>query len=148
MDWYIKTFQELTNDELYNLMKLRVDIFVVEQECPYPELDNYDQQSIHYFLKIDGEMAANVRILPPNTKFAEASIGRVAVAEKYRGKGYGQQIMQKAIQYVAREWNETQIKIEAQEHLKKFYSALGFQQISESYLDDGIPHIDMMLERK
>ncbi|HLS07450.1 GNAT family N-acetyltransferase [Lentibacillus sp.] len=147
MDWHIKTFHELTNDDLYALMKLRVDIFVVEQDCPYPELDGYDQQAVHYFSKIDHDIAANVRILPRNTKFAEPSIGRVAVAEKFRGHGYGREIMQKAIDYIANQWHEREIKIEAQEHLKQFYSELGFRQNSEPYLDDGIPHIDMIWKR-
>lgn|SRR5699024_2070898 len=100
MDWYIKSFQELANDELYALMKLRVDIFVVEQECVYPELDDNDQQATHYFLKDDSKIVANVRMLPGNTIFKEPSIGRVAVAEKYRGRGYASKIMQKAIDYI------------------------------------------------
>ncbi|MFD1361966.1 GNAT family N-acetyltransferase [Lentibacillus salinarum] len=148
MDWYIKTFKELTNDELYDLMKLRVDVFVVEQECPYPELDSHDQQAIHYFLKIAGEMAANVRILPAGSKFNEASIGRVAVAEKFRGNGYGKELMRKAIDYTTTVLAEQQIKIQAQKYLKQFYSDLGFIQISDPYLDDDIPHIDMIWNNK
>ncbi|SFE34364.1 ElaA protein [Lentibacillus persicus] len=144
MDWSIKSFQQLSNDNLYALLKLRVEIFVVEQECAYPELDGYDKQAIHYFLKNGDEIAANVRILPANTVFNEVSIGRVAVAKKYRGRDFGRQIMRKAIAYITDEWHETVIKIEAQEHLKKFYTDLGFRQVSESYLDDGIPHIDML----
>ncbi|SFB04811.1 ElaA protein [Lentibacillus halodurans] len=147
MEWSLKTFQELTNDDLYALLKLRVDIFVVEQECPYPELDNYDQWAIHYFLKIADEMAANVRILPAGSKFNEASIGRVAVAEKFRGSGLGKEMMRKAIDYTTTVLDEQQIKIQAQEYLKQFYSDLGFIQISDPYLDDGIPHMDMLFDK-
>ncbi|MFD1038320.1 GNAT family N-acetyltransferase [Virgibacillus byunsanensis] len=148
MEWYIKSFQELTNNDLYELMKARVDVFVVEQECPYPELDNYDQEAIHYFLKINNEMAAIVRILPADTKYQEVSIGRVMVKEKYRGNGYAQQIMKKAIEYVVNVWDESIIKLQAQEHLKDFYGSFGFKQISPSYMDDGIPHIDMVWKQK
>ncbi len=144
MNWFIKPFEKLTNDELYALLKLRVDVFVVEQDCPYPELDNFDQQAIHYFLKINGEFAANLRILPSNSKYEEVSIGRVLVSKKFRRQGYAQQIMQKAINYIVNEWKETRIKVQGQEYLKDFYSGLGFEQVSESYLEDGIPHIDMI----
>ncbi|SEQ76271.1 ElaA protein [Virgibacillus subterraneus] len=148
MEWSIKSFDELTNDELYGLLKLRVDIFVVEQDCPYPELDNYDQLALHFFLKINGEFAVNVRILPSNSKYVEVSIGRVSVAEKFRRQGYARQIMQNAIDYVLNEWNEKRIKVQGQEYLKDFYSGLGFEQVTESYLEDGIPHIDMIWEAK
>ncbi|GGJ90670.1 GNAT family acetyltransferase [Lentibacillus kapialis] len=148
MEWYIKPFQELTNEDLYAILKLRVDIFVVEQECPYPELDDYDQQAVHYFLKIGHDLVANVRMMPRNTTFEEPSIGRVAVAEKCRDRGYGCDIMQKAIEYICTQWHETEIKIAAQEHLKTFYSKFGFRQASESYLEDGIPHIDMIWKQQ
>lgn len=148
MDWFNKPFEKLTNDELYALLKLRVDVFVVEQDCPYPELDNYDQQAIHYFLKINEEFAAYVRILPSNSKYEEVSIGRVLVLKKFRRQGYAQQIMQKAIDYVMNEWKETRIRVQGQEYLKDFYSGFGFEQVSESYLEDGIPHIDMIWEAK
>ncbi|RYG74305.1 GNAT family N-acetyltransferase [Lentibacillus lipolyticus] len=148
MGWYIKTFDELSNEELYAILKLRVDIFVVEQNCPYPELDDYDQTSIHYFLKDDHEIVANVRILPAGTKYPEASIGRVVVNPKYRGNGFGQEIMRKATDYTATVLAERRIKIQGQEYLERFYTELGFKQVSDSYLEDGIPHIDMIWERR
>ncbi|MEC5424651.1 GNAT family N-acetyltransferase [Virgibacillus sp. C22-A2] len=148
MKWHIKSFNELTNEELYQLIKARIDVFVVEQTCAYPELDNYDQQSIHYFLTINDEVAANVRILPANSKYAEPSIGRVMVVKKYRRKGYAKQIMQKAISYVTTDWGQDKIKIQAQVYLKEFYKDLGFKQVSDSYLEDNILHIDMIWERK
>ncbi|WP_099156511.1 GNAT family N-acetyltransferase [Virgibacillus ndiopensis] len=148
MHWYIKSFQEFSAEELYQIIKVRVDVFVVEQACAYDELDNYDQSSIHYYLKVDNEIAAYVRIVPKGSKYPEVSIGRVLVTEKFRGHGFAKQIMQHAIDYIVDEWNEYKIKIQAQEYLKKFYASFGFKQISESYLEDDIPHIDMIWEKK
>ena len=143
MKWSLKTFQSLTNNELYTILKARIDVFVVEQECAYEEIDNYDQESMHYFLTIDNQVAAYVRILPSNTKYKEVSIGRVLVTKNHRQNGYAKLIMRKAIQFITEEWQENDIKIQAQAYLHKFYSELGFEQISEIYLDDDIPHIDM-----
>ncbi|GGB44168.1 acetyltransferase [Lentibacillus populi] len=144
MHWYKKAFQEIPAIELYQIIKARVDVFVVEQNCPYEELDNCDQKAIHYFLKINNEIAAYVRILPKGIKFPEVSIGRVLVTQKYRGKGYAKAVMQKAIDFISEEWQETTIKIQAQTYLHKFYASFGFKQVSEVYLEDDIPHIDMI----
>lgn len=145
MNFYIKKFTDLSNEELYALLKARVDIFVVEQKCPYPELDNLDQDSLHYYLKIKGEVAAYVRLLKKGLKYADAaSIGRVIVVEKFRGKGYASQLMNKAIRFIEEEWKEKDIKIQAQLYLKQFYYSLGFTPMTESYIEDGIPHIDMI----
>ncbi|MFD2044327.1 GNAT family N-acetyltransferase [Ornithinibacillus salinisoli] len=149
MEWCLKEFNEIPNGELYELLKARVDVFVVEQECPYPELDNYDQGSMHYYLKINDEIAATVRMMPKGLKYPnEASIGRVMVVKKFRGYGYARELMQKAIDYITTEWKMEQIKIEAQVYLRHFYGSLGFEQISEEYLEDGIPHIDMLRIQK
>lgn len=142
--WYTKSFQDFSPDELYQIIKARIDVFVVEQTCPYEELDNYDQEAIHYFLKTENEIVAYVRILPKGLKYPEVSIGRVLVVRKYRGNGYAKQIMQKAMDFVKNEWDEHEIKIQGQEYLHTFYSSLGFKQISEIYLEDDIPHIDMI----
>ncbi|WP_174615689.1 GNAT family N-acetyltransferase [Virgibacillus ihumii] len=147
MKWKVKSFSELTTNELYELLKARVDVFVVEQDCPYPELDNYDQEAMHYFLKINEEIAANVRILPAGSKFENVSIGRVLVTGKFRGNGYAKQLMQKAIAYSVEQWHAPTIQIQGQEYLKKFYTELGFRQVSASYMEDGIPHIDMIWEQ-
>lgn len=148
MKWYINSFQDLSNESLYKILKARTDVFVVEQNCPYPELDNYDQASIHYYLKVNNEIAAYVRILPKGSKYREVSIGRVLVAKKYRGNGYARELMQKAIDYVVSAWGETEIKIQAQVYLEEFYTSLGFRKNSMSYLEDGIPHIDMIWDGK
>lgn len=147
MEWTVKPFSDLSIDELYALLKTRIDVFVVEQECPYPELDNFDQHAMHYYLKVNGEIAANVRILPAGSKFEDVSIGRVLVPEKFRGNGYAKQLMEKAIDYIADEWHSTRIQIQGQGYLKKFYAELGFKQVSPAYLEDGIPHVDMIWEQ-
>ncbi|WP_047983168.1 GNAT family N-acetyltransferase [Ornithinibacillus californiensis] len=149
MEWHMKTFKELTNQELYALLKARTDVFVVEQACPYPELDDLDQDSVHYYLTVGGEIAANVRLLPRGLKYEEfAAIGRVLVVSKFRSFGYARMIMEKAITYIHEVWQEDKIKIQAQVYLKDFYGSLGFKQITDEYLEDGIPHIDMLLERE
>lgn len=147
MNWYIKQFQELSNEELYSLLKARVDVFVVEQECPYEEIDNMDQEAVHYFAKIDGKIAALVRILPKNTTYEEVAIGRVLVPKEFRGQGLARQVMERAIAFVYEEWKETRIKLQAQTYLQSFYESLGFVQVSDVYEEDQIPHIDMLLER-
>lgn len=148
MNWCIKTFHELTNEELYQLLRARVDVFVVEQACPYPELDNYDQKAIHYFLKEGKAIVANVRILPKGLKYAEVSIGRVLVTANYRKKGLARELMQRAMTYANTEMDADQIKIQAQTYLKSFYQSLGFQPMTNTYMEDGIPHIDMLWKQK
>lgn len=148
MKWYKKNFSDLSTEELYSLLKARVDVFIVEQACPYPELDNYDQQSLHYFLKDDGNLIAYVRILPKGLKYEVVSIGRVLVVKEHRGKGHAEEIMRKAIDYIVTEWEETTIKIQAQHYLKGFYKSLGFEQVTDVYLEDDIPHIDMVFKLK
>lgn len=144
MNWQLIEFRALSNEALYNILKARVDVFVVEQECAYEEIDNLDQVAMHLFLTIDNQIVAYVRILPKETAYNEVSIGRVLVTKDYRGNGYAKQVMEKAIQFITDKWEESTIKIQAQEYLQKFYSDLGFVQISDVYLEDNIPHIDMI----
>ena len=146
MTWHIATFNELSNDDLYQILKRRTDIFVVEQNCAYPELDNNDQKSTHYYLKKGEEIIAYARIIPKGSKYPVVSIGRVLVTEENRGHGYARELMVRVINFIKNEWNEQTIQIQAQEYLNDFYSSLGFKQISEPYLEDGIPHIDMLFE--
>lgn len=148
MNWSFKKFNELSVNELYNILKARVNVFVVEQACAYPEIDDYDQQSLHLFLKDNERLVAYVRILPTHSKYKEVSIGRVLVVEEYRGHGYAEKIMKKAINHIVTFWEEDTIKIQAQHYLSEFYSALGFEQITDIYLEDDIPHIDMILKNK
>jgi|SRR5690625_3784532 len=148
MEYVIKTFDELTNKELYQLLKTRVDVFVVEQTCPYPEIDDYDQHAIHYFLKEKNNIVAYVRLLPSRSRYKEASIGRVLVTQKYRKCGYAREMMEKAIKYINHEWKETKIKLQAQVYLERFYTSFGFIRTSAEYLEDNIPHVDMIWEQK
>ena len=148
MEFHTKTFGELTNSELYAILKLRIAVFCVEQDCVYQDCDDYDQQAIHIFLTDGDEVAGYLRILKRNTKFKEVSIGRVITNPAYRGKGVGKQCMQKAISYIQTEWKEDRIRISAQKYAKGFYENVGFRQDSEEYLEDGIAHIEMIHEGK
>ena len=139
----IRPLKLLDSLELYKLFKLRVDVFVVEQKCPYQEIDNKDIDAIHIYLKDDDNIAAYLRVLPPGLSYKEASIGRVLVSKEYRGKGYGRQLMQEGIKYCNSHYSVS-IKISAQAYLEDFYKGLGFEKISEMYLEDNIPHIDMI----
>ena len=148
MEFQLKTFEELTNIELYKILQARTDIFVVEQNCPYPEVDGKDLLSYHLFKEENGEIVAYLRILPPGVSYEQASIGRVIVKKEYRGQKLAQQMIAQAIAFIVEEIKETKIKIQAQEYLTKFYGTFGFQPMSESYLEDGIPHVDMLLDRE
>lgn len=148
MTWNLKTYNELTKDQLYSIIKERINIFVVEQNCPYPELDDLDQGSFHLFFEENAEIRAYLRILPKGLKYKEVSIGRVIVKESYRRKGIASDLMRRAIDFIEKELHETEIKIQAQDHLRGFYGSFGFKPISETYLEDGIPHVDMILGSK
>ena len=138
-----KTFQELTTNELYELLRVRSEVFVVEQNCVYQDLDGDDQESIHLWLTVADKVVALARVCPAGTHMQEVSIGRVITTE--RGKGYGKQIMLYAIDAAKEYFNATQIAIEAQEYAKGFYESVGFRQASEPFMLDGIPHIKMIL---
>ncbi|AJA69287.1 GNAT family N-acetyltransferase [Myroides odoratimimus] len=142
--WHTKAFDELTVSELYDIMRLRTDVFVVEQNCPYPELDGKDKKCLHiYATKLD-QVVACARIVPPGLSYPEIAIGRVAVHADYRKDGYGRILMQHAIDKIEEEFGAQDIQIGAQCYLKKFYSSFGFVASSEEYLEDGIPHVDMI----
>ncbi|HEM4973611.1 GNAT family N-acetyltransferase [Streptococcus suis] len=144
MQWEIKAFDQLSLQELYGILTLRVDVFVVEQACPYPEVDGKDPNCLHLLGTDEGELVAYLRILPAGLSYDEVSIGRVVIKSSHRGKGLGRPMMEQAIHFIINEWKERQIKIGAQAHLEKFYSSLGFEPVSEVYLEDDIPHLDML----
>jgi len=143
MRWELKKFADLTNKELYDVLRLRVDIFVVEQTCPYPEIDGKDPESLHLMYWKNGNIVAYARILPPGLSFDEASIGRIIVAKSHRGTGLGHELLDQAIKASLAEYNQP-IKIGAQAYLEKYYEAAGFVTVSDVYLEDDIPHIDML----
>ena len=138
-----KTFQELTTEELYELLRVRSEVFVVEQNCVYQDLDGDDQQSIHLWLTVADKVVALSRVCPAGTHMKEISIGRVITTE--RGKGYGKQIMLHAIDTAITHFDAKLIDIEAQEYAKGFYEGVGFRQSSDTFTLDGIPHIKMTL---
>lgn len=145
--WKALAFSELTNLELYELLKLRVDVFVVEQNCPYSDLDDKDTLDgvLHLIgVSAEQEIIACARLLPPGVNYPEPSIGRVIVREDYRKQGTGHQLIEAAIKYCYQQWNENSIQISAQQHLTNFYTSHGFRCNSEPYLEDGIPHIGMI----
>ena len=139
----VKKFNELTIDQLYELLQLRSQVFVVEQDCVYQDIDSKDQKSLHILGLKNNKIIAYTRIFKPGDYFNEASIGRVVVAENERKFKYGHQIMKASINAIAAHFNTATIIISAQTFLKKFYNNLGFNQIGDGYLEDGIPHIKM-----
>ncbi|KAA2244459.1 GNAT family N-acetyltransferase [Chitinophaga agrisoli] len=147
MFWIEKTFDELTTAELYALLQLRSEVFVVEQQCPYQDMDGSDQKALHLMGYNDThKLVAYTRIFAPGIKFDMASIGRVITAMEVRRTGAGRELMIKSIAVLEERYGKQPIKIGAQQYLHKFYSSLGFRQSSEMYLEDNIPHIEMIRE--
>lgn len=139
-----KTFNELTTQELYNILQLRSEVFVVEQDCVYQDVDGKDQKALHIFGIKNNEIVAYTRAFKPGDYFNEASIGRVVVTKNQRQHKYGYDIMEASIQAIKSKFNTNSIRISAQCYLKKFYNNLGFKEVGEEYLEDGIPHIEMV----
>ena len=144
MDFYIKSFSELNTIELYQILQLRAEVFVVEQDCVYQDIDSKDQSALHIIGKKDNKIIAYTRVFKGGDYFKEASIGRVVVSLKERHLNYGQQIMEASIVAIKNNYQTTEIKISAQKYLEKFYNNLGFNTQGEPYLEDGIPHIGML----
>ncbi|MFC4221752.1 GNAT family N-acetyltransferase [Flagellimonas marina] len=144
MEAVVKTFEELSTQELYQILRLRSEVFVVEQDCVYQDIDNMDQKALHVLGLKDGELVAYTRMFKPGDYFENASIGRVVVAQKQRKYGYGKQIMQVSMAALAQRFPKTTIEISAQKYLLKFYTELGFTTQGEEYLEDGIPHVRMI----
>lgn len=139
----IKAFHELTAEELYQILKLRADVFVVEQECIYPDCDGKDRNAYHLYVEKNGIIQGYLRILEKGQTFDTVAIGRVVVRSESRGSGLARHMMKKALVFAADYLHERVVKIAAQEYLTEFYASLGFERISEPYLEDGIPHVDM-----
>jgi ElaA protein len=145
LNWIYKPFDELTPKELYAILHLRSEVFVVEQNCVYLDMDFKDEKSFHLAGWDGDRLVAYVRIVPPGISFNDPSIGRVVTSPAYRKGGAGRQLMQLAIEKTLEQFNHRTITIGAQLYLKQFYGSLGFVQISEQYIEDGIPHIHMQL---
>jgi ElaA protein len=145
LQWVCKHFDALTAAELYQALRLRAEVFVVEQNCPYLDEDNKDLACHHLFGWLDGILVAYVRIVPPGIAFPELSIGRVVTSPLVRRKGFGVPLMQEAIRRAWDLFGPQDIRIGAQFYLLQFYSSLGFRQVSEIYLEDDIQHVEMLL---
>lgn len=144
IEWKCKKFDELTPQELYAIMRLRSEVFVLEQNCVYLDADNKDQESWHFAGWDNNIPVAYVRLVPAGKSFNEPSIGRVVTSPQYRNGGHGRVLMQKAIELCLEKFGRQPIRIGAQLYLKKFYESLGFAQDSAMYLEDNIEHIEMI----
>ena len=144
MNWTLKTFDELSNKELYAILRLRSEVFVVEQNCVFQDMDMIDQQCFHLMGYKEDMLVAYTRLVPAGVSYDIPSIGRVVTSPAARGSGIGKQLMEKSIEEAIRLFGKKPIKIGAQVYLKKFYNQLGFEQVSDIYLEDGIEHIHMI----
>lgn len=144
IQWLVKPFEALNLAEWHDLLQLRINVFVVEQNCPYPELDGLDARCIHVAGIEKGKVVAVARIVPPGVSYPEVSIGRVATHASKRGSGIGKLLMQKCIEAVEEKFGRAPIRISAQTYLLKFYHNLGFESTGKDYLEDGIPHTEML----
>lgn len=144
----IKTFDELTVSELYDILNLRNLVFVVEQDCPYLDTDGTDNRAHHIALYNGEELAAYARIFRPGIKYPAASIGRVVVNPKHRGTHLGHMLMEQAVKAVEDLYHTGTISISAQAHLQRFYTKHGFETVSEEYMEDNIPHVEMIRKKE
>jgi len=140
----VKSFEALTKHDLYSLLQLRSEVFVVEQDCVYQDIDGKDQKALHVLGTKNDKIIAYTRIFKPGDYFEESSIGRVVVAKNERQHKYGYDIMNASAEAIQTHFGETVIKISAQLYLKTFYNTLGFSEMGEPYLEDDIPHIAML----
>ena len=145
MQWILKKFNDLTLNEFHDILQLRINIFVVEQNCPYPELDNKDKIAFHLFgINQEKKIIAYTRIFKPGDYYKEAAFGRVVVHHEYRSQKIGFQLVKQTIIETRKLFGNINIKIGAQTYLKNFYQSLGFHQVGDDYIEDGIPHIYMV----
>lgn len=143
--WTLATYENLSLDDLYDLIQARIAVFVVEQDCPYQDVDGKDRQSLHLFARDpDGDVLAYARITYPGIRFKEPSVGRVITTEKGRGIGLGRELMTRAIAAIEQRYPRQAIRISAQQYLENFYGSLGFETVSAPYLEDNIPHVEML----
>ncbi len=147
LNWQIKDFSEISIIEFHDLMALRIKIFVVEQNCPYQEIDGKDIKSHHLIGRDDeGNIVATARILPAGISYKEVSIGRVAIDESARDNGNGHVLMEKCMEYIVEKFGPTNVRLSAQSHLEKYYQKHGFESTGKRYLEDDIPHVEMLCE--
>lgn len=143
----VKRFNDLTNIELYEILKLRNEVFIVEQNCAYQDCDNKDFKSYHILSYDNENIVAYLRVLEKSVSYNEVSIGRVLVKKNYRGKGIARKNMLYAMSFIEDKLKEDRIRISAQQYLLEFYKSLGFKVVSDIYLEDNIPHVEMFFEK-
>ena len=146
-DWRWKKFSELNVYELYAVLELRAKVFVVEQQCVYLDCDRLDFDSWHLSGYVDQRLVAYLRVLPPGLKFAEPALSRVVITPEARGSGQGKALMRVALRKAAETFGSPMIRISAQAYLEKFYESFGFRKVGDGYLEDDIPHLEMLRER-
>jgi ElaA protein len=146
IQWKIKAFENLSVNELYDILRLRSEIFVVEQNCVYLDPDGKDKLAVHLFGEFEGKIVAYSRLFKPGISFDNSSIGRVTVDINFRDRKWGHDLMRESIAGIKSHFGESKITIGAQLYLKKFYESHGFVQTSEMYMEDDIPHIEMIKE--
>lgn len=145
LQFQFKTFHELSTSEFHDIIALRIKVFVVEQNCPYLELDGKDKKSYHVICRTGvGDIVATARILPPGLSYKEVSIGRVVMTEALRGNGNGHLLMKQCLKFSNEEFGRVPIRISAQKHLEPFYMAHEFISVGKEYIEDGIPHVEML----
>jgi ElaA protein len=144
MDIVVKNFDSLSLKELYDLLQLRSEVFVVEQDCVYQDIDGKDEMALHVLGYTNGTLAAYTRCFAPGIYFEEAAIGRVVVSKPFRGKDWGHKIMDASLEAIFDSYGNQSIKLSAQTYLIEFYESHGFEPTGSEYLEDGIPHIAMM----
>lgn len=145
--WHYKKFEELTPKELYEILQLRVTVFMVEQNCLYNECDGKDFECNQLWCTLEGQIIASCRIVPPGVSYAEPSIGRVVSHPEFRHLKLGYQLMRHSLEIIQNHYPTRPVKISAQSYLKNFYEKFGFEQVSEEYLEDGLPHLEMLKPR-
>jgi len=149
INWQTKAFHQLNIDDFYDVLYLRTAVFVVEQNCPYQEVDEKDKVAFHLFGKNKlGEIVAVTRVLPKGVSYNEISIGRVAVKQSERGKGIANELLKQSFAFIEKQFGKQNIRISAQQYLKKYYQKHDFKQVGKMYLEDNIPHLEMLFEVK
>lgn len=144
--WKVKSFSELSAEEVYKILNIRQEVFIVEQKCYYLDADNYDQKALHLWAERNGEIVAYLRIFDKRVKYPEASIGRVLTSESVRGEGLGKTLVAYSLQIIFNQLRGKSVRISAQDYLLKFYSDFGFADTGKKYLEDDIPHTEMILK--
>jgi ElaA protein len=143
MDFQVKTFNQLSAEQVYQILRLRSEVFVVEQECAYQDIDDKDQKALHIFAENESKIIAYARAFDVGIYHEKASLGRFIIKETHRGKNLGHKLVEASLQAVYQNYGKQKIHISAQQHLTKFYEKHGFKTVGEGYLEDGIPHIGM-----